>query len=88
MFIGRKQLYIIEKKLIISNSNTMQPLLDASKAWQTIPTDSLKKRENIKKYRKQKLSLVTEVDEPKTNSLIKPRRWNNLIVKFQNLKHK
>ena len=44
--IGRKQLYIIEKKLIISNSNTMQPLLDASKGWQTIPADSLKKRDS------------------------------------------
>ena len=30
----------------------MQPLLDASKAWETIPADSLKKRQNIKKYRK------------------------------------
>ena len=66
----------------------MQPLLDASKAWQTIHADSLKKRQNIKKYRKKKLSLVTEVDEPKTNSLVKPRRWNNIIVKFQKLKHK
>ena len=32
------------------------------------------------------VSLVTEVDEPKTSSLVKPRRWNNFIVKFQNLK--
>ena len=34
------------------------------------------------------LSLVTEVDEPKTSSSVKPRMWNNFIVKFQNLKHK
>ena len=31
-------------------------------------------------------TIVTEVDEPKTSSLVKPRRWNNFIVKFQNLK--
>ena len=29
----------------------MQPLLNASKAWQTIPAGSLKKREPSKKYR-------------------------------------
>ena len=29
---------------------------------------------------------MTEVDEPKTRSLVKPRRWNNFILKFQNLK--
>ena len=48
----------------------MQPLLNASKAWQTIPAGgSLKKREPSKN----KLSLVTEVNEPKTSSLVKPR---------------
>ena len=31
----------------------MQPLLNASKAWQTIPPDSLKKREPSKKHTKQ-----------------------------------
>ena len=50
--MGRKQLYIIGRKLIISNSNKMQPLLNASKAWQIIPADSLKKREPSKKYTK------------------------------------
>ena len=31
----------------------MQPLLNASKAWQTIPVDSLKKREPSKNIQKQ-----------------------------------
>ena len=53
-----------------------------------IPACSLKKVELSIKHTKNKLSLVTEVDEPKTSSLVKPRRWNNFIVKFQNLKHK
>ena len=35
---------------------------------------------------KNKLSLVTEADQSKTSSLVKVRRWNNFIVKFQNLK--
>ena len=64
-FIGWKQLYIIGRKLIISNSNKIQSLLNVSKAWQTIPADSLKKREPSKRY-KSKLSLETEVGEPKT----------------------
>ena len=63
----------------------MQPLLNASKEWQTIPAGSLKKREPSIKQTKNKLSLVTEVDEPNTSSLVKPRRWNNFIEKFQNL---
>ena len=65
----------------------MQPLLNASKVWQTIPAGSLKKREPSIKHTKNKLSLVTEVDEPKTSALVKPRRLNNFIVKFQNLQH-
>ena len=56
--------------------------------WQTIPARSLKKWEPSKKHPKNKLSLVTELEEPKTSSIVKPRRWNNFIVKFQNLKHK
>ena len=44
----------------------MQPLLNASKAWQTIPDGSLKKWEPSKKHTKNKLSLVTEVDELQT----------------------
>ena len=51
--MGRKKLYIIERKPIISSSNKMQPLLNASKAWQTIPADSLKKWEPSKKHAKQ-----------------------------------
>ena len=66
----------------------MQPLLNASKALQAVPTGFLKKVRAILKTHKNKLSLVTEADEPKTSSLVKPRRWNNFIVKFQNLKHK
>ena len=31
-------------------ANKMQLLLSASKAWQTIPVDSLKKREPAKKH--------------------------------------
>ena len=46
---------------------------------------SLKNESQLKTY-KTKLSLGTEVDEPKTSSLVKPRMWNNFIVKFQNLK--
>ena len=65
----------------------MQSLLNTSKAWQTIPW-SLKKREPTKNHKKNKLKLGTEVDDPKTSSLVKPRMWNNFIVKFQNLKHK
>ena len=61
----------------------MQPLLNASKAWQTIPTVSLRKREPSKKHPKNKLCLVAEVGEPKTNSAMKPKRWNNFIVKVQ-----
>ena len=38
----------IGKKLIIYDSNKMQPLLNASKAWQTILASSLKKREPSK----------------------------------------
>ena len=44
----------------------MQPLLNASKAWQTIPDGSLKKWEPSKKHTKNKLSLVTEVDALQT----------------------
>ena len=64
----------------------MQPLLNTLKAWQTFPAGSLKKREPSKKHTKNKLSLVPEVDEPKISPLVKPKRWNNFIVKFQDLK--
>ena len=66
----------------------MQPLLNASKKWQNISAVSLKERELSIKHTKKKLSLVTETDDPKTSSLVKPRKWNNFIEKFQNLKHK
>ena len=62
----------------------MQPLLNASKAWQTIPAGSFKKRKPSKKHPKNQLNLVTEADEPKPSSMVKPSRWNNLIAKFQN----
>ena len=42
--MGRKQLFI--------NSNKMQPLLNASKAWETNPPGALKKREPSTKYTK------------------------------------
>ena len=51
------------------------------------PLVPYKSKGRLKTY-KNKLSLVTEVDEPKTSCLVKLRRWNNFIVKFQNLKHK
>ena len=35
---------------------------------------SLKKREPSKRHKKNKLSLVTDVDQPKTCSLVKARR--------------
>ena len=46
-----------------------------------------KSESNLKTY-KNKLSLVTAVDEPKASFLVKPKRRNNFIVKFQNQKHK
>ena len=49
----------------------MQSLVNATKAWQT---------ELSIKHTKNKLSQVTKADEPKTSSLVKPRRWNNFIV--------
>ena len=41
---------IIGRKLVISNSNKMQPLLRASKPLETTPADSFKKRELSKKH--------------------------------------
>ena len=61
----------------------MQPLLNASKMWYTILVGSLKKLETSRKHPKNKLSLVTEVDESKARLIMKPRRGNNFIVKFQ-----
>ena len=61
----------------------MQPLLNASRVWYTILAGSLKKRETSRKHPKNKLSLATEVDKPKTTLILKPRRGNNFIVKFQ-----
>ena len=43
---------------------------------ETIPADSLKKREPSKNIQKP------------IKSLVKLRKWNNFIGKFQNLKHK
>ena len=63
----------------------MQSLLSASKAWQTIPAGSLKKREQSIKHTKNKLSLLTEIDDPEISSLVKTRKQNNFKVKFQNL---
>ena len=40
----KKSLKIIGRKLIISNSNKIQPLLNASKEWQNVPAGSLKTR--------------------------------------------
>ena len=51
---------IIGRKLITSNSNKMQPIINASKAWQTIPAGFSKKREPSKKHTKNKFNLVTE----------------------------
>ena len=56
------------RKLIISNSNKMKPLLNALKMQQTIPTGSLKKLEPSRKHPKKKFSLVKE--------------GNNFIMKF------
>ena len=74
----------------------MQPLSNILKVLQANPTGSLKKQEPFIKHTKNKLSLITEYDEPNTSlvktlalvTLVKPRRWNNLIVKFENLKQK
>ena len=81
-----KILKIIARKLIISNFNKIKSLLNDSKAWQTVfPAGSLKEREPSKKYPKENLSQVTEVDEPKTSkkSKVKRTRWSNFIVKFE-----
>ena len=43
---------------------------------------SLKNESHLKTYKNNKLSLVTEADEPKTRSLVIPTMWNNFIVKF------
>ena len=60
----------------------MQPLqLNASKVWQTFPVGSLKKSEIH--LRINKSSLVTGVDGLKTSCIVKLRRWDNFIVKFQ-----
>ena len=64
----------------------MQPLPKCDRLY--ITTGSFKKREPSIKHTKNKLTLVTEVDEPNTSSFLKPRRWNNFIAKLQNLKHK
>ena len=56
------------RKLIISNSNKMKPLINALKMQQTIPTGSLKKLEPSRKHPKKKFSLVKE--------------GNNFIMKF------
>ena len=45
-FIGRQQLN--ENLSIISNSNKMPALLNASKTWQAISASSLKKRDSYK----------------------------------------
>ena len=69
------QIKVYRKKTIIfSNINKMQPLPNASKWCQAIPAGSLKKREPSIKHTKNKLTLVTEVDQPKTSSLVKPNR--------------
>ena len=54
----------------------MQPLLNATKAWQTIPAGSLKKWEPSRKHTKNKLILVTEADKSKNSSRVNQRRWN------------
>ena len=68
--ILKKSLKSLRRKLIISNSNKLQPLLNASKAWQSILAGSLKKWAPSKKHPKKKLVLVTELGEPKQN------QWN------------
>ena len=61
----------------------MQPILNASKAWQTIPW-FFKKREPTKKHKKNKLSLGKEVDEPKTSSLVKNvKQFHSEILKLK-----
>ena len=42
---------IVGKKLIIPKSNKKQPLLNASKVWQTVPTGPLKKRKSKKQLK-------------------------------------
>ena len=67
LLLIRKFYRKIRRKLIISYSNRMQPQrFNASKAQQAIPAGSLKKRELSKNTHKNKLDLVTEVDEPET----------------------
>ena len=61
----------------------MQPLLNVSKAWQAIPDGFIKNWEPSMKHPKNNQSLVTEVEETTTSSLMKPSERNNFAVKFQ-----
>ena len=65
----------------------MQSLLNASKAWQNIPAGSLRKREPSRRDPKN-ISLVTEADDPKTSSAVKPRGWNHKKINVENEQRK
>ena len=45
---SEKNLKTIERRPFISNSNQRQPLLNALKAWKTVPAGSIKKWEPSK----------------------------------------
>ena len=85
---------IIGRKLITSNSQKLQPLLNVSKAWQTIPDGFIKNWEPSKKHPKNNQSLVTEVEETTASSVVKPREKQRtsestirkLLWKINNLK--
>ena len=63
IFTLKKSLKTIGRKLIISNSNKIQPLLNTSKAWWTIPAGSLREWKPSKTHTKNTLSLISEVYE-------------------------
>ena len=75
----------IRRKLIISYSNKMQPQLMLQKCNRIFLLVPRKSESHLKSTQKQAKS-ITEADEPKTSSLVKPRSWNNFVVRFQNLK--
>ena len=60
----------------------MQPLLNASKAWQTSPAGSLKKRELSIQHKNNKWRLVTEVDELFSETK-KVKQFYRVIPKFK-----
>ena len=76
----------IGRKLVISDSHKIQPLLNASRVLHTISAGSLKKRQPSKKDPKNILFLVIEVHEPKTSPLVKLMKVKQLHIETPKFK--